>query len=109
MFEHTAEGWKANIAKLASFPNVHCKISGVIARIDKESEDSYTKQLEKTINYCLDTFGPDRVIFGGDWPVCKLGTSLSDWFTAIKEIISIRSEEDQKKLMRDNAIKFYPL
>ena len=55
----------------------------------------------------IDTFGVDRVMFGGDWPVVTLAGTYADWLTALREILSKRPEADQKKILHDNAAKFY--
>ena len=57
----------------------------------------------------LEQFGPDRVIFGGDWPVCLLGASYAQWVAALKEVIASRPRRDQKKLLFDNAERLYRL
>ena len=59
------------------------------------------------VNTTIDTFGVDRVMFGGDWPVVTLAGSYKDWLSALREIISKRPEADQKKILHDNAAKFY--
>jgi L-fuconolactonase len=104
--EHTVDGWKRDMAALAARKNVICKISGIVARVPKEwsSED-----LAPIVNHCLDSFGPDRVIFGSDWPVCLLGATYRQWVTSLKEIIASRPLADQKKLLSENAIAFYGL
>ena len=65
--------------------------------------------LAPTVDHCLDRFGPERVIFGGDWPVCTLGAPLADWFVALRQIISHRSTDDQRKLFYDNAARLFGL
>ena len=57
----------------------------------------------------LEVFGPDRVVFGGDWPVCTLGAPLADWVKALREIVQDRPREAQKKLFHDNAVRVYRL
>ncbi|MCB0084569.1 MAG: amidohydrolase family protein [Caldilineaceae bacterium] len=52
-------------------------------------------------------FGPDRVVFGGDWPVCTLVASYREWATALRAIIADRPEAEQRKLLHDNAARFY--
>lgn len=103
---HEVEAWKKDIAALAERKNVICKISGIIARVPKEWS---AEDLAPIVNHCLDSFGPDRVIFGSDWPVCLLGASYRQWVTALKEIIEERPAAEQKKLLSANAIKFYGL
>ena len=70
---HDPEAWKKDIAQLAKRKNLICKISGIVARVSKQwtAED-----LAPIVNHCLDSFGPDRVVFGGDWPVCPKGATL---------------------------------
>ena len=104
---HTPDGWLRAIEEIAKRENVICKISGIVARAP---EDNWgPEHLAPLINHCLDQFGPDRVVFGGDWPVCKLRATYRQWVTALKEVISERSEEDQKKLLHDNAVRLYSL
>lgn len=103
---HTPDQWKRSMDKLASRPNTICKISGIVARAPKGWK---TELLAPVVNFCLDTFGPDRVVFGSDWPVCLLGAELKQWVTALKEIVADRPKEEQVKLWSGNAIKFYSL
>ena len=84
-----------------------CKISGIVARAPKVDWNS--EILAPIIDHCLDEFGPDRVVFGGDWPVCLLGCSYNRWVASLKEVISERPLHEQKKLLNDNAEKFYRL
>ena len=104
---HDAQKWRDDIKSLADCENVICKISGVIARAP--ANVPFADSLAPIVNHCLDSFGADRVIFGGDWPVCLLGGSYRDWVTALRTIISSRSVADQKKLLHENARKFYQL
>lgn len=103
---HKAEQWKRDIEKIAAHENVICKISGIIARAPK---DWRPEDLAPIVNHCLDSFGPDRVVFGSDWPVCLLGASLLDWVAALHTIISPRAESEQHALWNGNARKFYQL
>lgn len=103
---HTADQWKHDIDALAATKNVICKISGIVARAPKgwTADD-----LAPCVKHCLDAFGPDRVVFGGDWPVCLLGAQFRQWVEALRQIIGSRPLADQKKLWHENAIKFYGL
>ena len=105
--QHTRDGWLRAIEELAKRQNVICKISGIVARAP---EDNWgPEHLAPLINHCLDQFGPERVVFGGDWPVCKLRATYRQWVTALKQVIAERSEDDQKKLLHDNAVRLYSL
>jgi len=104
--DHTRSQWIDDIQALAQRSNVVCKISGVVARV----RPGWTAQdLAPTINHCLDAFGPDRVIFGGDWPVCTLGAAYNEWVNALKTVIAPRREAEQRKLLHDNALRIYGL
>ena len=105
-FSHTKEQWQRDMAALAEREHVVCKISGVIARAPAGWN---ADALAPTVNHCLDSFGPDRVVFGGDWPVCNLGASLGAWVAALREIVSGRPEEEQAKLLAGNAERLYGL
>jgi L-fuconolactonase len=103
----TADEWKRGIDAVAAQPGVMCKISGIAAFVPAgkwQAED-----LAPVVNHCLDSFGPDRVFFGGDWPVCLLGGPLLSWVTALKQIVSSRPINDQQKIWSENAIRFYDL
>lgn len=104
--DHAADQWRRDIETLAAKKNVICKISGIIARVPKQwtAED-----LAPVVNHCLDSFGPDRVIFGSDWPVCLLGAPLKAWVAALRQIIASRPSAEQEKLLSRNAIGFYGL
>jgi len=99
-----ADKWRRDIEAIAAMPNVYCKISGIVAG----AQPGWTAaDLGKPINHCLDAFGPNRVAFGGDWPVCTLGATYQQWVDALLEIIKPRPEAEQRKLLHDNAAKFY--
>jgi predicted TIM-barrel fold metal-dependent hydrolase len=104
---HTRQQWLDDVKALSERPNVVCKISGIIARA--RPGDWTASDLAPTINHCLDSFGPDRVVFGGDWPVCTLGAPYRSWVNALKMVIANRSEEEQRKLLHDNAARIYEL
>jgi predicted TIM-barrel fold metal-dependent hydrolase len=100
-------GWRADIEQVARRPNVVCKVSGIVA---SAAPDPWTADdLAPIVNHVLDTFGPDRVMFGGDWPVCTLAATYREWVEALKKIVADRSEQDQRKLFHDNAFQFYRL
>jgi L-fuconolactonase len=104
--DHTADAWRRDMERLAARPNVICKISGIVARVPKQwSADD----LAPIVNHCLDAFGPSRVIFGSDWPVCLNGAPLARWVAALRQIIASRPADEQRRLLRDNAVRFYGL
>ena len=99
--------WKRDIGAVAKRNNVVVKVSGVIA---SATPGKWTlDDLAPIVNHTLDVFGPDRVMFGGDWPVCTLGASYRQWFDALRSIVASRSESQQRRLFHDNAIRHYRL
>jgi L-fuconolactonase len=105
--QHSPEQWKQNMTRLAAKPNVICKISGLVDNVP--SYPLTADDLAPMINHCLDAFGPDRVVFGSDWPVCLRGTSLRNWVELLQKVVANRSGQDRRKLFHDNAVKFYDL
>jgi predicted TIM-barrel fold metal-dependent hydrolase len=104
--DHDADAWRRDMEKLAAQKNVICKISGIVARVPKEWSAA---DLAPIVNRCLDTFGPSRVVFGSDWPVCLNGAPLREWVAALKQIIAVRPTTEQRSLLHDNAVQFYRL
>jgi len=103
------EKWKKDMADIAKRKNVVGKVSGFIASAPARGRWTLD-DLAPIINHTMDSFGPDRVMFGGDWPVCLLGVEkYADWANALMAVVKDRSEEQQKKLFHDNAVKFYGL
>jgi L-fuconolactonase len=99
--------WKKDIADLAKRKKVMCKVSGIVA---SATPGKWTADdLAPAIKHTLAVFGPDRVMFGGDWPVCLLAATYAGWVKALKEIVADRKLEERKKLFHDNAVKFYGL
>jgi len=103
---HEADQWKADMSRLADQPNTVCKISGIVAHAPNGWT---TEHLAPIVNHCLDEFGPDRVMFGGDWPVCLLGARYGEWVSALKEIVSNRPEGERQKLFYRNGTRTYQL
>lgn len=102
------QAWMDGMKALAQRENVVCKISGIIASARK---DWKVADLAPTMRFAMETFGPDRTMFAGDWPVCTLRATFSQWVGALKEIVTDMgmSPANQKKLFHDNAVKFYAL
>lgn len=103
--DHDRDQWIMDITQVADYPNVVCKISGVATRA--MNHELTAQNLAPAINCCLDIFGPDRVMFASDWPVCLRKMKLDQWLNTLKEIVLNRSYTDQKKLFHDNAVQFY--
>lgn len=99
--------WEKGIKAAAAQERAICKISGIV--VTARPEVWKPADLESTVNFCLDAFGPDRVVFGGDWPVCTLRATYRQWLDALRGIVRDRPAEFRRKLFHDNADKFYKL
>lgn len=105
--ERNLDPWRAHITEIAKFPNVSCKISGLVAYADPAG---WTKEdLRPFIDHVIGSFGWDRVLFGSDWPVCTLSASYRQWVEALQAISQAAGEVNQRKLFCDNAIRVYRL
>ena len=101
------EPWKQEIKVLADFPNVHCKISGVVTEADHDNWS--LADVQPYIDHVIACFGFDRVIYGSDWPVSTLATDYRRWVETLQESVSGCSPEELRKLFHDNAVRFYRL
>ncbi len=102
-----ADAWRRDMGELARRRNVVCKISGIVARM---TPGGWTAEdLAAVINHCLEVFGPNRVMFGSDWPVCTKAATVAQWVAALKEVIRDRPTAHQRRLLHDNAVRFYGL
>jgi L-fuconolactonase len=100
--------WKKNLEAIAAKgPRVVCKVSGIVA--SAKGAPWTADDLAPIVNHVLDSFGPDRVMFGGDWPVCTLAATYKQWVEALKSIVQARPEAEPKKLFHDNAVRVYGL
>src|SRR5260370_33487875 len=101
--KRSADVWKRGMEELAKRKNlVACKVSGIIvsATPGKWTADD----LAPIVNHTIDTFGPDRRMFAGDWPVCTQVATFKEWLTALQTIVKNRNEEQRRKLFHDNAV-----
>ncbi|MDA8747367.1 amidohydrolase family protein [Litoreibacter sp.] len=100
------EGWAKDMTRLASQTDAYCKLSGLVteAALNWSLED-----LKPYTNHLLDCFGPDRLIWGSDWPVCTLATSYGKWVEISSALLDGLAETEIAAIMGGNAIKAYGL
>jgi len=99
--------WRKQIIALANFPNVSCKISGLATEADWET---WTPEILKPyVNQVISAFGPERIMFGGDWPVSTLATTYQNWVETLEGITAVYSNEIQHQLFYQNANSFYKM
>jgi len=99
--------WKANIVELARRENVSCKLSGMVTEADFQNWTP--SQLQPYFEVVLEAFGPERLLFGSDWPVCLVATSYKNWMELVRKNISSFSESEQAKIKGENAMRIYKL
>ena len=99
------EPWKREIKELSEFPNVSCKVSGLVTEADFETWTG--EALKPYIDHVIECFGFDRVIYGSDWPVAAQATEYPRWVETLERAVDGCSAEELRKLFRDNALQFY--
>jgi len=99
------DGWAALMTAIAQHENVYCKLSGMITEADFNTWTP--KQLMPYMELVLNAFGPERIMYGSDWPVCLVAGN----YTKVKEVttnfIAKLSASEQAGIMGANAITFY--
>ena len=96
--------WADHISELASFDNVHCKVSGIVTT----ASENWTKaELKPYIDHLVAVFGYNRLMFGSDWPVCTLAAEYQQWVEALLWSVQEATDTDRQKLFHDNAREFY--
>lgn len=94
------EDWAGWIGRLAERPNVHAKLSGITAY---GPPDWTLETLRHHVDHLLDTFGPRRMVWGSDSPVCTLQSSLAEWVATSLALLADLSPSDRAAIMSHNA------
>jgi len=105
--EGKIELWKKDIRKLAKADNVFCKLSGMVTEANWNSwkQEDFIPYMETL----LEVFGPNRLLFGSDWPVCTVAAKYEQVLGIVTNFISSLSQAEQAHIMGQNAIDFYNL
>jgi L-fuconolactonase len=105
--EHQLDPWRAQIEELASLPNVICKVSGVVTEADHQrwTIDDVAPYVEHVVK----TFGEDRIVYGGDWPVVLNAASYKRWVETLETLTAHLTPAAKRKLWNGNAKRFYRL
>lgn len=99
--------WKEQMAELAQYPNIYCKLSGMVTEADWEAWQP--ADFENYMEVALEYFGEDRLMFGSDWPVCLLAGSYTEVFGLVNKFIGSKNASLRSKIFGENAIRFYGL
>lgn len=101
------EEWRKNMLELGRRPNVACKVSGMTAEVHGESW--CVPLFQPYFDTVLEAFGPQRLMFGSDWPVCLLMTEYVRWFKSVNAMIRTLSADEQSAILGVNAQQIYSL
>jgi L-fuconolactonase len=105
--EGEIDEWRRNIRAMAANPNLCCKLSDLPVEAD---HDNWTEDdLKPYIDEVVETFGWNRLIYAGDWPVCTQATTLSRWVDLLDRHFAGVAETDLRKFYRGNANRVYRL
>ena len=99
------EPWATDLKVFAGLPNTNCKISGLTTEADWKNWRP--EHLKPYFDVALAAFGYDRVLFGGDWPVCTLATDYQSWVDTVFSFIVTATELDRQKMFQFNAERIY--
>jgi L-fuconolactonase len=100
------DAWRKDIEQFRHLKHVHCKISGILTEAGPGWAPERLKPYFDTV---LDVFGPDRLVWGSDWPVVNLVADYPRWVKTVEGALGGLNAVDQQKVWADNAIRFYSL
>ncbi|MCP5094068.1 MAG: amidohydrolase family protein [Chloroflexi bacterium] len=96
--------WFEQMDAAAKSPNVYAKLSGQF-----DNPDWSVADVQPYVDFVLDKFGPNRVMFGSDWPVCILGGSYASVWDNTQTLLSGLSDADRDAVLGGTAVSFYSL
>lgn len=99
--------WAEQLRPVAAFQNIYCKLSGLVT--EANWAEWQTRDLRPYVEYALEIFGSDRLLFGSDHPVCLLAASYERVLDSFREILASLPGEEQEKIFWRNAASFYRL
>lgn len=98
--------WRDDLRRLAQRPNVFCKLSGLVTEAQSDWE---TANLASYCSHVLECFGPERVMWGSDWPVVELRTTYARWLEVARELTAHLSPVESAAVFETTARRFYRL
>ncbi|MFB9476557.1 amidohydrolase family protein [Nonomuraea salmonea] len=101
------EPWRGHIRELAAYPNVFCKLSGMVT--EAENTSWRVSDLRPYAETVLEAFGPERVMFGSDWPVCLLAARYDQVVAAADELCAGLSEDERAAVFAGTARRAYQI
>ncbi|MGH9614419.1 MAG: amidohydrolase family protein, partial [Bryobacteraceae bacterium] len=105
--EQVLSPWRENIRELAKRRHVYCKISGMVTEADFKT---WTEQdLRPYLETVLEAFGPKRLMFGSDWPVCLVASGYRTWFELVSRFLASCTAVERDEVLGGTAIEAYKL
>ncbi len=104
--EGKLDGWAKDMAALAQQTTAYCKLSGLVT---EAAIDWQTETLKPYVDHLINSFGPDRLIWGSDWPVCLLASDYPRWNSTTDQLLAHLSQADQDAIRGGNAQRAYKL
>jgi L-fuconolactonase len=101
------DGWRRDLDRLAALPNVCAKLSGLVTEADWRSWT--VEDLHRYINAALDSFGPERLMIGSDWPVCTVAGGYRDVLDVVRTAIAGRPAGERIAILGGTAQRFWNL
>ena len=99
--------WKKDMAAIAAYPNVHCKISGMVTEANMRKWKQ--ADFEPYLDAVTELFGINRIMYGSDWPVCLAAGSYESVINIVKKYFAVFSDHEQQLFFGRNAATFYHL
>ncbi|WP_432584739.1 amidohydrolase family protein [Streptomyces sp. HD1123-B1] len=99
--------WERRIRRLATYPQVRCKVSGLVTEADHQRWT--LTDIRPVWDVLLSAFGPERLMFGSDWPVCVLAGGWNRWAAAVEELLAHCSPDETAAILTGTATAFYRL
>jgi len=101
------EVWAKGIQHLATFPNIYCKLSGLVTEADWQCWTP--EQITPYLDLAFESFGPDRLMIGSDWPVCLVAGSYARVMNVVKNYLGPQPTTVQEAVLGGNAQRFWKL
>jgi len=101
------DSWAHGIRRLAQFPNVFCKLSGLVTEADWQRWRP--EQIVPYLDVAFASFGPDRLMLGSDWPVCLVAASYAQGVEVVKTYLLRQDPKSQEAVLGGNAQRFWRL
>ncbi len=105
--QRVMDGWAEDMERIAKIPHIHVKLSGMVTEANPAKWSA--EDLRPYVQHVLRLFGPDRLMFGSDWPVCLPAGSWKEVLAAFTQALGAQSIDLREKILGETARRFYKL